>query len=325
MTTNINFPEPGPPANGGDNIQPKILLGGCSGTNINNTTQSAVVGQQIVLCASYGSVSANSQSWSVPGTIVGGFNIAPNLATGWPTPATLNAQSTTYYWVTSGTSQTVTFTLNYGSNQVATAQATFNIAGPSPSPAGAPFVTTQLGPVAINPASPYPFLQFGSTSTSTPGIVFTASANQPAGYSWNYKWVNIISDDNVTLIDANGTQTTSLGTGFDSNGTYPSFSNVTVNTTSDSPKFQLIPPCTEIKRTFDAHTYLMWNAGLTNPSSIDIPLGWLTWGFSGDAILNSGIWSLNGTSTRYATGFTNSSTYPTWSSAHFNGMGPACP
>jgi len=309
---------------GGDNVNPQILLGGCSGTNITGSTQPAVVGQQINLCASYGGVSANSQSWSVPGTIVGGFTIAPNLLSGGPTTATLNVKSTTFYWVTSGNSQTVTFTLNYGSNQVATAQATFNIAGPTPSTQNAPFVTTSLGQAAINSGSPYPFLQFGGTSDNI-GINFTASANQPAGYSWVFKWVNIISDDNVTLTDSNGTQTTSLGTGFDSNGTYPSFSNVTANTTNDNPKFQLIPPCTEIKRTFDAQTYLMWNAGLTSPPSIDIPLGSLTWGFSGDAILSSGTWSLTGTPSKYAVGFTNGPSYPTWSSAHFNGTGPACP
>lgn len=126
------------------------------------------------------------------------------------------------------------------------------------------------------------------------------------------------------MTDANGTQTNSLGTGFDTNGSYPSFPNDTANTADDNPKFQLVPPCIEIKRTFDAQTYLMWNAGLTNPASIDIPLGSLTWGFSGDAILNSGTWSLNGTPTKYAVGFTNSSSYPFWSSGHFNGAGPAC-
>jgi hypothetical protein len=313
---------------GAANVAPKILFGGCSGTDITNNSanpQPVVVGQQIALCASYGGVSASSQSWSVPGTIVGGFTVAPTLLSGGPTTATVNQQSTVFYWVTSGNSQTVTFTLNYGTNQVAKAQAMFNIAGPSPSPAGAPFVTTQLGQVAINPASPYPLLQFGSTAGSNIGILFTAAANQPAGYSWSFKWINIISDDNVTMTDANGTQVTSLGTGFDSNGTYPSFGNVTANTTNDNPKFQLTPPCTEIKRTFDAQTYLMWNAGLTNPPSIDIPLGSLNWGFSGDAVLNSGTWSFKVTPSKYAAGFTNSSAYPTWSNAHFNGQSPACP
>jgi hypothetical protein len=48
-------------------------------------------------------------------------------------------------------------------------------------------------------------------------------------------------------------------------------------------------------------------------------------GFSGEAVLNSGTWGLNGTPTDYAAGFTNSSSYPAWSSGHFNGLGPACP
>src|SRR6266852_3472206 len=187
----------------------------------------------------------------------------------------LSVPSVTFYFVAAANSQQVTFTLNYVDNQshdqTATATATFNIAGPSNSG-----VATQLGQVAINPG---PYLQFGSTSGSNIGINFTASANQPAGYSPVFKWVNLISNDTVVL---NGTQTTSLGTGFDVNpsGGYPSFPNVTANTTNDNPKYQLLPACTEVKRTFDAQTYLMWNASLTNPASIDVPLGSLTWGFS---------------------------------------------
>lgn len=222
-----------------------------------------------------------------------------------------------------------------GTAQTATAQATFNIAGPtSPNvitcggnvPSGScPNGPNSLGQPAINSGNPYPFLQFGGT-TDNIGIQFIASANQPARYSsWVFKWVNKISDDNVTLTDSNGSPTISLGTGFDTNGTYPSFANITANATYDNPKYQLTPPCTEIKRSFDAQTFLMWNAGLTNPPSIDIPLGWLTWGFSGDARLNSGTWSINGTPSKYATGFTSSSSYPGWTSGHFNGTSPACP
>ncbi len=47
--------------------------------------------------------------------------------------------------------------------------------------------------LAINSGNPYPFLQFGGT-TDNIGIQFIASANQPAGYSWVFKWVNLISD-----------------------------------------------------------------------------------------------------------------------------------
>jgi hypothetical protein len=330
----------GKSASGTDNVQPAIFLGGPNGTNITNKTQNVVVGQQIVLYGFYNLPSGatfTSQSWTIPGTNSApptaisyyAYTVGSNSTTGGPrflATTDLGQQSITYYFVAPANPLQVTFTLKYNANgtaQTATAPTTFNIAGPTLAQPNTPFATAALGNVAINPG---PFLQFGGTSSNV-GILFTASANQPAGYSWVFKWVNLISNDKVTMTDANGTQTSSLGTGFDvnPNGGYPSFPNVTPNTTNDNPKFQLVPPCTEIKRTFDAQTYLMWNAGLTNPVSIDIPLGSLTWGFSGDAILNSGTWTLNGTPTKYSTGFTNSPSYPAWSSGHFNGLGPACP
>ncbi len=115
---------------GGVNVAPSILLGGCGGQNITGTTQPVVVGQQINLCASYGSISATSQSWTVPGTTVGGFNTGPT--NGGPTTPTFNQQSTIFYWtVASSSAQTVTFTLYYGSGQKATAQPQFNISAPT--------------------------------------------------------------------------------------------------------------------------------------------------------------------------------------------------
>src|SRR5260370_33189191 len=53
---------------GGDNVTPKILLGGPNGTDITNTTQSVVVGQQIVLYGSYGlpsGATVQSQGWTL--------------------------------------------------------------------------------------------------------------------------------------------------------------------------------------------------------------------------------------------------------------------
>jgi hypothetical protein len=93
----------------------------------------------------------------------------------------------------------------------------------------------RLRQVAINSGNPYPFLQFGGTTDSI-GIQFIASTNQPAGYSWVFKWVNLISDDNATLTDSNGSQARSLGTGFDTNGTYP-FPNITANATFNPKDF----------------------------------------------------------------------------------------
>jgi hypothetical protein len=113
-------------------VTPKIRLGGTSGTDITGTTQAVLVGQQIVLYADYTLPSGqnpNSQSWSVLGNRVGGFSTAST--NGGPTAVNNNGQSTTFYWVAAANSQTATFTLNYGSNQTATAKATFNISGPT--------------------------------------------------------------------------------------------------------------------------------------------------------------------------------------------------
>jgi hypothetical protein len=303
------------------NVTPKILLGGSSGTDVTNKSQSVVVGQQIVLYASYG-VTANSQSWSIPGTVptnyVGGFNHA--LTSGGYTQPTLNQQSTTFYWVTAANSQRVTFTLNYGNNQTAQASVIFNISGPTPLSPSTPYLTTQLGDVAINPG---PYLQFGSTTGSNIGINFTASVNQPVGYSPLLKWVNFISADTIILTPTTGTQVTChMGSGLDNN--YPSFSPITATTTNDNPKYGPLPTgYVEVNRSFSSQTFLMWNSGLAN--AIDVPLGSLTWGFTGDAVLSSGNWNVNLSKTsKFANGFVNSSSYPAWSSRYVNG-GVTCP
>ena len=79
-------------------VNVQILLGGSNGNDITGMTESRYVGQQAVLYAQYtlpSGVSANSQSWSVPRTTVGGFNSGTS---GGPLPAQFNGQSTTFYW-----------------------------------------------------------------------------------------------------------------------------------------------------------------------------------------------------------------------------------
>ena len=41
---------------------------------------------------------------------------------------------------------------------------------------------------------------------------------------------------------------------------------------------------------FSVQMYLMWNSGLTN--AIPVPLGYVSWGFSGGATLSNGSWSI---------------------------------
>jgi hypothetical protein len=310
-----------------------------AGQNISGTP-SVVVGQQIALSASVSlpsCMSFSSQSWSIPpGTAVGGYvnaagNGPPDTTGGQVAALPPNTTSGslplgyTFYWVYPGSSLQMSYQYTmsggFGSVNSPIATATFNVAGPTPSPtSNSPYVTTQLGNVAINSG---PVLQFGSTTGSNIGIAFSASANQPSGYSPTFKWVNLISGDTITLTPNTGSQVTChLGAGLDNK--YPSFPLVTSNTTNDNPKYGPLPSgYTEVNRNFSAQTYLMWNSGLAN--AIDVPLGSLPWGFVGDAVLVAGTWNIDQSkSSKYATGFTNSPSYPTWNSLYLNGSVP-CP
>jgi len=125
-------------------VSVRILLGGSSGTDITGMTESRYVGQQTVLYASYtppSGVTVNSQSWSVPGTTVGGFNDATPCGTTpcGQTATNFNQQSTTFYWTVPANFQTVTFTLNLSDGESPYGETFFDVYGPT---LGSPGVTT---------------------------------------------------------------------------------------------------------------------------------------------------------------------------------------
>jgi hypothetical protein len=297
-------------------VTPKILLGGPNGTDITNTMQSVLVGQQIVLYASYtlpSGVTVSSQSWSVPGTPAGGYNHA--LTDGGPTALDFSQQSTTFYWdAPPATSQVVTFILHLSDNTFPQATATFNIGGPT-----AASVATQLGQVAINPG---PYLQFGSIPSNV-GIAFTASATPPSGYSNSFLWVQQNTNDVLTItLNDNTTHTctfTTVPAGGDPflDTLYP---YDTGSTTDDSPRTVLDSTTSkELIRNFSAIMYLMWTppeaSWCQNGSActIPVPLGSVHWQWSGDAVYNSvsQAWTLN-SSTKSADPFQSSNAFPTW-------------
>jgi hypothetical protein len=289
------------------NVMPKILLGGSNGTDITGTTQSVVVGQQIVLYGSYtlpSGITVTSQAWTVPGATVGGFNTA--LTNGGSTATNFSQQSTTFYWVVPATSQQVTFTLNLSNNTSPKVTATFNISGPTL--AG---VTTQLGQVVITSE---PALSLGNYP-SIAGIQLTASATPPTGYSNSFEWVQIITND-TKMITLNDNTTTTCVPATTPAGGLPFLDNVypydTNNPTTDIPETVLdSTQFRELTRNFSATMYLLWKPGLQN--SIFVPLGTVGWQWSGDAVYNAGnqTWTLN-SSSKSANAFSASSTYPTW-------------
>jgi hypothetical protein len=117
-----------------------ILLGGSGGADITDQTESPwYVGKQTVLYASYtlpSGISVANQSWSVPGTTVGGFD---HLTSGGQS-ANFNGQSTTFYWTVPASSKTVTVSVDFSNGTSSTAQATFDVSGPT-----SPSVTHTFG------------------------------------------------------------------------------------------------------------------------------------------------------------------------------------
>jgi hypothetical protein len=307
---------------GGDNVavMPRIMFGG---KDITGTTQSVVVGQQIALTASYGlpsGVTVTSQSWSVPGTIVASYT-ASSSSGSLNTNVTLNQKSTTFYWILAGSYQ-VTFTLNYGSSQTATATAGFNISAPSPATptvANSQLMTVDtLTGCAANPGGQ--FLVFGNLTGAAPGcgnpggtygISFTPPTTQsPAG---SFFFVQLINSDTLTYSRTGATLTCTATPGLD--GAYP-YQNKIGQTVNDAPEEALPPTYTTASRSFSAAMYLMWQSGSTAFTSIPVPIGSVAWQFSGSATepQQNSTWG-SPTGSGSAGGFTaatSAANYPTW-------------
>jgi hypothetical protein len=290
--------------------------------SLNGTTEAAVTGQQIALSAVYSlpsGISVQSQSWSVPGTTVGGYTASVN--SGATSATNFSQPSTTFYWVDAGNSRSVTFTLNItdgtGTWQ-STATVPFNVSGPT-----SPAMTAQLnsGGMTIDLVGDNVLFELGN-ATTTFGIIFTPTVIQPSGTTGTFSYVQLITAENEAITDAGPPVTNftcSIGTGLDNFYPYPMRSD---GTAADSPGVSLNSTYTDLIRTFSATMYLMWNSGL--PNSIPIPLGSMQWGFSGDAYRDStdSIWNLRNQSSA-AQLFTPGITYPTWST-HASNNQPQC-
>lgn len=295
----------------------KITYSGQS-TDLVDTTQSAVVGQQIALSASYNlptGITVQSQSWSVPGTTVGGYTAS--ISAGATTTTNFSQQSTTFYWVDSGTTRSVTYSLTLSDGSTSSASVPFDVSGPT-----SPSMTAALNPggVTIDVAGDNLLLEFGNNST-TFGITFTPTVTQPSGTTGTFSYVQLINSDQAVITnDGPPTNfTCSIGTGLDN--VYP-YHMRPDGTAADSPGVALNSTYTELVETFSATMYLMWNSGL--PNSIPVPLGSMQWGYSGDAHrdTSTSLWELrnpSGTNQTFSAGIT----YPTWST-HTTNNQPQC-
>lgn len=301
-------------------------------TNIAGTTQSAVVGQQIALTALYSplpsGVTVSSQSWSVGGTIVGGYTPTPtSYSSGATTAATLNQQSTTFYWASPGNSIKVTFTLNLSNGQSPKATVTFNVAGVTSPSMGAQnygsLTIDNLTGCSQQPAGPY--LVYGNISgpappcpgqyTGTPGITFTPSGTAPTG-GGSFSFVQLINSDTTTYTNASGGHLAcTYASGLDTQYPYPQVSG----SATDAPFAPLPSTYVTASRTFNATMWLMWTpsavpSGCTGTAcTIPAPLGYRIWQFSGSTTQSNGTWSTPTGSGGTSGSFTIANgAYPTW-------------
>ncbi len=272
------------------------------------------MGQQIVLYGDYtlpsdGSVSVTSQSWTVPGTIAGGFaNTATN---GGPTAYSTNGRQITFYWYATpnyaNASYQVTFNLQLSDGTSPTATTTFNVAGTS-----IPGGNEVPGQVVVNGDI---FQYIGSNGLA--GMNFSVYLNlRPSRYSGIFKWGQIRTDTWVRTSGTTSRMCTAPSTPppTNSTGVDGPFPYDTGATTRDSPFITLLATDTETTRNFSATMYALWDPNLTN--SIPVPLGYVQWNFSGDATIvnaQTNQWALKSSSAGPNNVFVPSTSYPQWS------------
>lgn len=306
---------------------PTIMFGGSMVTG----TQSVVVGQQIALtsgpeptlpnCIYFYNTTTGATTytpqWGTPtGTAVGGYSatVASGSVTSLSSIST-SAPSYTYYWITQGNSLQETLTYYYagggaGANSPP-ATATFNVSAPN-----SPSVTSPTQNVVIGPA---PNLEFGLFESGGMGIAFTGTANQTSG--GNLSFVQLINYYDVQYFNGD-TCIFSVGTGLDNTYPYPSNGGGSTISTDDSPSIGLYSNDTEATVSFGAIMYFMWQSN--TPNSIPVPLGSVSWQWTGDAVNNGSLWALNPNSnnTGSSNGFVASNAYPEWSTHVTNGVPP---
>ena len=286
-------------------------------TDITDTTvgpprppQSVVVGQKIALTASLptGAVLSPGQSWMVQGTTVGGFVVSfGRTSTGKVTEPDFTNASTIFYWTTPGTYQ-VTLSCTLSNGQTEMVHALFAVDGPT-----SPSVMTSLGTVLISNI----LLGFGNPA-GVQGITFTSYVTHlPPSTDGAPLWVQLVDQLSIISTDFLGVQQSCLVSGGVLDTRYPAQIGPDE---SDSPGIVglLQPLYAEVDFTFMARMYLMWDpllpTGCTTGrdcTSIPVPLGFTSWGFS--AVAQQGLtheWSSSGSGS--ASNFEAGTTYPEW-------------
>jgi hypothetical protein len=238
----------------------------------------------------------------VKGTNIGGYTVASDVSSATVTPTLLKTPSLNAYWIYQG--QGIPITYQYcvnipgvGNQCSPKAKAAFNVSGPTAS-----IGTADLGWSVTAPflgCKSLQFLVFGllfpnSTNCTTtpfvPGITFSATnvSGVPEG-GGQFSWVQLVRKDVLSGVEPGVTVKPLIGeVGLDN--TYPyNWDAPGATQVGDTPAVALQNTLTAETRDFKAKMYLMWTSNV-DPSSIPVPVGYVTWRISGTAARKNQYW-----------------------------------
>jgi len=304
--------------------------------------QAVVVGQPIILNtpALPSGITATKTTWTVGGTNIGGYTVAPDASSATVTETVLKTSSLNTFWVypQEGIPVSYTYCANIpgvGNQCSEEAKATFNVSGPTASISP----TTTFWSVTPQMSCPntVQFLYFGypdptSGCNHTPlvqGISFDATLSNVPDGGGTAEWVQLILKDTLSGVGLSGAQAipTSYGVGLDN--TYPykpdDPDDAVITKASDSPNNDLDPNLARETRRFKADMYYLWKPQIAD--SIFVPLGYVEWSTSGTGVQHtkySPPWTLASSGITTAVFNPSSDTgnahgYPTWSFVVTNG------
>lgn len=300
----------------------RILL---NGSNITNTTQNVIVGQQISLTTDVTGGTPSNPQWTVPGTKVANYVVTYTNETSPSTAVVteLTSQNLTqsainFYWVDGSDSRQVQYSVRIN-NRTYTGKATFNVKSPTVT------VTTQTNTTTIYTKSQHQELLFGEIGRlggGKFGITFTKSDFQvPAGFSGDTVWVQVIDYAfTITLSDEETTKTAS-GIGLDSRFPY-SANDPNADLTRDLPGVCLricdsnLPSFIKMQTRINADMWLMFKPkNLPNGvNSIYIPLKKVSWNWTATATRRPDfLFDLTSANNSQNPASENTTSFPQWS------------
>ena len=273
-------------------------------TNIDGTSQTITIGQYVTLDVSVaGASGAVSYQWTMPGNTAVNwtpFSADPPSTTGQPIPvpsSETTSSEVSFAWTsTAGGTISVQATLPDGTKL--NAVVTFKVTPPNTVP-----VVVQQGVVLSQSCPQASVVSVCLYSTDgTQGMTFGLSAISPGD---QFEWVQVVNSAVFDKTDSSNNVCEASTSGLDGAGPLPSSNGLTA---FDSPGVSLNnPPYIEVKANESFTTFLMYMP----QNGIWAPLYQIQWGWSADAALKSGAWSLNSSGTTKPSTAAASS-YPTW-------------